>query len=84
MFRASVNEWPSARALRALTVVTLAIAVLTGCVVQETRPLPKLEAVQAKEQIAESELLDVAVQHFDANIPEALKDNEESLDKRRI
>lgn len=84
MFRASVNEWPSARALRALTVVTLAIAVLTGCVVQETRPLPKLEAVQAKEQIAESELLDVAIQHFDANIPEALKDNEEALDKRRI
>jgi hypothetical protein len=61
-----------------------ALAALAGCVVKETRPLPKLEAVQATTQIDEAELLDVAVQAFDANIPEAIKDNEEALDKRRI
>ncbi|MBM4216441.1 MAG: hypothetical protein FJ178_01105 [Gammaproteobacteria bacterium] len=74
----------SHRILRALSFAALAVTVLVGCVVNETRPLPKLEAVQAKQQIAEAELLDVAVQAFDANIPEAIKDNEEALDKRRI
>ncbi|MFM8586093.1 MAG: hypothetical protein ACKOBU_06575 [Gammaproteobacteria bacterium] len=74
----------SHRILRALSFAALAVTVLVGCVVNETRPLPKLEAVQAKQQIAEAELLDVAVQAFDDNIPEAIKDNEEALDKRRI
>ena len=40
-------------------------AVLSGCVVKETRPLAKLEAVQAKTQIPEAELLDV---HCDISI----------------
>lgn len=59
-------------------------ALLSGCVVKETRPLAKLEAVQAKVQIPEAELLDVALRHFDAGVPAELIDDEEALDKKRI
>ena len=84
MFRAEVEVLPLSRAFKALVFAVLALTTLSACVVKETRPLPKLEAVQAKQQISEAELLDIAVQTFDANIPEAIKDNEEALDKRRI
>lgn len=84
MFRARAKAVLFSSFTRATCFAAFAITVLGGCVVNETRPLPKLEAVQAKEQIVETELLDVAIQAFDANIPEALKDNEEALDKRRI
>lgn len=59
-------------------------ALLSGCVVKETRPLTKLEAVQAKVQIPEAELLDVALRHLDAGVPAELIDDEEALDKKRI
>jgi len=59
-------------------------ALLSGCVVKETRPLTKLEAVQAKVQIPEVELLDVALRHLDAGVPAELIDDEEALDKKRI
>lgn len=84
MFRARADVLSSYRLLRVTALTVAALAALAGCVVKETRPLPKLEAVQATTQIDEAELLDVAVQAFDANIPEAIKDNEEALDKRRI
>ena len=84
MSRARADVLSSYRILRVMALAVAALAALAGCVVKETRPLPKLEAVQAKTQIDEAELLDVAVQAFDANIPEAIKDNEEALDKRRI
>lgn len=84
MFRARAKAVLFSSLMRATWFAAFAITVLGGCVVNETRPLPKLEAVQAKEQIVETELLDVAIQAFDANIPESLKDNEEALDKRRI
>ena len=84
MFRARADVLSSYRLLRVTALAVAALAALPGCVVKETRPLPKLEAVQATTQIDEAELLDVAVQAFDANIPEAIKDNEEALDKRRI
>lgn len=60
------------------------VALLSGCVVKETRPLAKLEAVQAKVQIPEAELLDVALRHLDAGVPAELIDDEEALDKKRI
>ena len=60
------------------------VALLSGCVVKETRPLAKLEAVQAKVQIPEAELLDVALRHLDAGVPAELIDEEEALDKKRI
>jgi hypothetical protein len=84
MFRARADVLSSYRLLRVTALAVAALAALAGCVVKEIRPLPKLEAVQATTQIDDAELLDVAVQAFDANIPEAIKDNEEALDKRRI
>ncbi|MEY2625688.1 MAG: hypothetical protein RL412_1463 [Pseudomonadota bacterium] len=84
MFKARADRPLWHRSFRELAIAGLALVVLSGCVVKETRPLPKLEAVQAKQQIADAELLDVAVQAFDANIPAALKDDEEALDKKRI
>lgn len=67
-----------------MTFVLISSAFLAGCVVKETRPLAKLDAVQAKVQIPEAELLDVAVRHFDPGVPADLVDDEEALDKRRI
>jgi hypothetical protein len=67
--------------LAALLVVT---GLLGGCVVNETRPLAKLDAIQAKEQIPEAELLDVGIRDFDAGIPTEIAKDEEKLDKRRI
>lgn len=61
-----------------------ALALLGGCVVKETRPLPKLNAVQAVQQIPEDQLLDVAIREIDPGIPAQLADDEEALDKRRI
>lgn len=60
------------------------LAATSGCVVRETKPLPKINAVQAKQQIAEDELLDVAVRVFDPGIPEELANDEEALAKKRI
>ena len=60
------------------------MAVLSGCVVKDTRPLPKMQAVQASAQIPETELLDLAIRHFETGIPEKWVDNQEALEKRRI
>jgi hypothetical protein len=69
----------------AKALVTIASTlVLTGCVVNEIRPQPKLEAVQATEMISPAELLDVAVVDFDPGVSQALLDDEEELEKRRI
>jgi len=84
MFKAGAEAAAGRRPLRGVLTTALAVLALTGCVVSETRPLPKLEAVQAKQQIPEAELLDVGIQAFDTNIPAALADDEEALDKRRI
>lgn len=70
--------------LIAATVVLGLTALLGGCVVKETRPLAKIDAVQAKVQIPEAELLDVALRHFDPGVPAELANDEEALDKRRI
>jgi hypothetical protein len=60
------------------------LTVLSGCVVKDTRPLPKMQAVQASAQIPETELLDLAIRHFETGIPEKWVDDEEALEKRRI
>jgi hypothetical protein len=60
------------------------LALLAGCVVQEVRPLPKVEAVQAVREIPADQRLDVVVRTFDAGIPEAIADDEEALAKARI
>lgn len=56
---------------------------LGGCVVQETRPLPKLNAVQSQQQIPDDQLLDLAIREFDPGIPADTTD-EDALAKRRI
>lgn len=62
----------------------LVLFALAGCVTSETRPLPKINPIQAQTQIPADELLDVGVRLFDANIPENLKDDEEALAKKLI
>src|SRR5689334_22529666 len=57
---------------------------VAGCVVHETRPLPKINATQADHEIAADELLDVAVHAFDPGIPAALAKDEQALNKKRI
>ncbi|MCP5471021.1 MAG: hypothetical protein R3E75_05785 [Steroidobacteraceae bacterium] len=54
-----------------------------GCVVKETKPLPKIAAVQATQQIPEDELLDVAIHEFDPGLPQDIGD-EDALAQRRI
>jgi hypothetical protein len=57
---------------------------LGGCMVNETKPLAKVNAVQAKAQIPEDELLDVGVRNFDTNIPADIANDAEALAKKRI
>src|ERR1700730_5753347 len=53
-----------------------------GCVVHESKPLPKLNPMQADRQIPPDELLDVAVHPFDPGIPPNL--DAKALEKQRI
>src|SRR4029077_6763514 len=53
-----------------------------ACVATESKPLPKLNPVQADHQIPQDELLDVAVHPFDPGIPANL--DPKALDKQRI
>ena len=57
---------------------------LSGCMVHETRPLPKINAVQAKAQIPEDELLDVGLYQFDINVTEEQLKDTDKLAKERI
>jgi len=57
---------------------------LGGCVVQETRPLDKVDATQAVREIPAEERLDVVVHTFDAGIPAEIAADEEAMEKRRI
>ncbi len=71
------------RAMRAALACSV-WGMLVGCVVHETKPLPRLNAVQADREIPEGELLDVAVQVFDPGIPPEIVKDEQALNKRRI
>jgi hypothetical protein len=53
-------------------------------VVQDTKPQPRIEPVQAQREIASDELLDIVVHPFDPGIPAELADDEEALAKKRI
>jgi hypothetical protein len=57
---------------------------LTGCMVNETKPLPKINAVQATAQIPEDELLDVGVHEFNVNITEEQLKDADKLAKQRV
>ena len=64
--------------------VVLCAMLVSSCMVREIKPLPKVNAVQATQQIPADELFDVAVQEFDAGIPTEIASDETALDKRRI
>jgi hypothetical protein len=72
------------RSIRVVTAGAVFALLLTGCVVQETRPLPKINATQAGSEIPEDELLDVAVHVFDPGVPLEIAKNEQALNKQRI
>jgi hypothetical protein len=61
-----------------------AVCQLGGCMVNETKPLPKVNPVQARTQIPEDELLDVGIHEFDVNISEALAKDTDAMAKQRI
>jgi hypothetical protein len=63
-----------------LAALLLASIALSGCMTHETRPLPRLNAIQASEEIPEAQLLDVAVKLLDENVPE----DEKKREKERI
>jgi len=71
-------------AIRAVAGWAALATLMAGCVVHETRPLPKINATQASSDIPENELLDVAVHAFDPGIPAAIAKNEQALNKKRI
>jgi hypothetical protein len=70
--------------VRLTAFAALAGVLLSGCVVQETRPLAKIEARQAMQEIPDAQRLDVVVHTFDPGIPEQLADDEDALAKKRI
>ena len=55
---------------RALLCWLLVLLPLSGCVVQDAKPLPKISATQAIREIPADERLDVVVHSFDTGIPE--------------
>jgi hypothetical protein len=62
----------------------LSTLALTGCVTNETRPVPKIEPKQSTVHIPEAELLDVGIRVFDPGIPKNLEGDDEALAKKRI
>ena len=60
------------------------LAALSGCVVRETKPIAKINPVQAQKQIPADELLDVAIRTFDTGVPPDLAKDEDALAKKRI
>ncbi|MEZ5500807.1 MAG: hypothetical protein R3E77_15445 [Steroidobacteraceae bacterium] len=71
--------------MKLLAIALLAYGtLLTGCVVHETRPLEKINPVQATQQIPADELLDVGVHVFDPGIPAEIAEDPDALAKRRI
>ncbi|MDW8260246.1 MAG: hypothetical protein RML32_12465 [Gammaproteobacteria bacterium] len=69
--------------MRQLISPLLATTVLCGCVTSDIRPQPKVQAVQAVQQIDSEELLDVGIRIFDPGVPADISDTE-ALAKKRI
>ena len=77
-FKRQVGQYAGTRLFSPL--MALAVLACAGCVTHETRPQPRLNAIQAAAEIPESELLDVGVRLFDENVPE----DEKKREKERI
>ena len=59
-----------------------AAALLAGCVTSDKRPLPVKAATRATAQQAESQLLDVAVELFDPNVPAEEEQQAKNIDPK--
>jgi hypothetical protein len=70
--------------MKLLAPAIAALALLTGCVVQDVKPLPKVEAKQAVKEIPSEQRLDIVVRTFDPGIPAEIATDEEALAKKRI
>lgn len=57
--------------MRKFIFVSLAALASSACVTSDIRPAPKVQAVQAKQEIAAAELLDVGIRVFDPGLPAA-------------
>jgi hypothetical protein len=75
---------PSCRGARAALFGVLFSMTLSGCVVSETKPQPKVHPIQAATEIPESELLDVGVRIFDPGIPPEVENDSELQAKKGI
>jgi hypothetical protein len=54
-----------------------ALLALSGCMTHETRPLPRINAIQASSETPPEQLLDVGVHLFDENLPKDEKKMEQ-------
>ena len=73
-----------ARQFKWLIGALLAGVLGAGCMVQDTKPLPKINAIVAKAEIPELQLLDVGIRAFDTGIPKAIENDPAELEKRRL
>jgi len=65
--------------------IMLAAAVMaSGCMVQDTRPQPKINATVARAEIPEVQLLDIGIRVLDPGIPKDIENNAVELEKRRL
>lgn len=64
----------------AIVLLIFASLAISGCMTHETRPLPRLNAIQAATDIPENQLLDVGVHLLDENVPA----DEKVREKERI
>ena len=74
----------TARTVRLASCCAALAALAAGCVVHETRPLPKINATQANREIPQDELLDVAVHAFDPGVPPGIAKDEQPLNRQRV
>jgi hypothetical protein len=58
--------------------------VAAGCMVKETRPLPKLAAVQATTEVPADQLLDVGVRLFNPGLTKEFEDHPELAEKKGV
>jgi hypothetical protein len=67
---------------RSIAVIGLVVAAtgLSGCITHETRPLPRVNAIQASQEIPADQLLDVGVRLFEENLPK----DEKIMEKEHI
>jgi hypothetical protein len=70
---------------RALRLAPATLLLLTGgCMISETRPQPKLTAVQATREIPADQLLDVGVRLFNPGVSKEIEEHPEKGEKDRI